>query len=122
MAESKTLDRAEEFMLLNARLLERRLFALLFRGEAAEPALQVAHGVGGRRQRAAEPLEAPARARRQRAEHIGSGEVIDQRRTVVVHGAASRQRRSRSRPRRSQTLTLPIGAAMCSASSECVSP
>lgn len=39
MAESKTLDRAEEFMLLNARLLERRLFALLFRGEAAEPAL-----------------------------------------------------------------------------------
>ena len=39
MGQGTMLDRAEEFMLLNARLLERRLFALLFRGGAAEPAL-----------------------------------------------------------------------------------
>jgi hypothetical protein len=37
MGESAILDRAEDFMLRNARLLERRLFALLFRGGAAEP-------------------------------------------------------------------------------------
>src|SRR5215217_7323494 len=37
MREGTILDRAEDFMLRNARLLERRLFALLFRGGAAAP-------------------------------------------------------------------------------------
>jgi hypothetical protein len=37
MAESTALERAEEFILSNARLLERRRFAFLFRGGAAEP-------------------------------------------------------------------------------------
>jgi hypothetical protein len=37
MAEPTTLARAEEFMWSNARLLERRLFAHLFKSAAAEP-------------------------------------------------------------------------------------
>ena len=36
MSEGTIVDHAEEFVLLNARLLERRQFALLFRGGAAE--------------------------------------------------------------------------------------